>query len=286
MKKSDQRGLGCHVSVSGGLENGIKNGEALGVNTIQVHPCAPQRWNFKPFADGFEDKFLEARKNSGITRIFFHGIYLINLANPDPKQFGFSKTSLQHDLQLCARINAEGVIFHVGSLKHAEDETSGLQQAAEGINYILSKTHEQSRLLLEVSAGAGSVIGSRMEQLATIYEKVEQKSRVGFALDTQHMWASGYDIKNNMESVVKNIGDAFSFDKVWAIHLNDSKTALESKIDRHANLGEGEIGTEALQAFINHPNLKHIPVILETPGLKEPATAKIEVEKLQSIAIQ
>jgi deoxyribonuclease-4 len=285
MTQTQQRGLGCHVSISGGFENGIKNGAALGVDTIQVHPCAPQRWNFKPFADGFEDAFLEARKNSGITRVFFHGIYLINLANPDPKQFGFSKTSLQHDLQLCARIHGEGIIFHVGSLKHAEDEASGLQQAAEGLNYILSKTPEQSRLLLEVSAGSGSVIGSRMEQLAAIYDKVEQKTRVGFALDTQHMWASGYDIKGNLEAVVKNIGDAFSFDKVWAIHLNDSKTALASRIDRHANLGEGEIGADALEAFINHPNLRHIPVILETPGLKEAATAKVEVEKLRALAV-
>jgi deoxyribonuclease-4 len=99
------------------------------------------------------------------------------------------------------------------------------------------------------------------------------------------MWASGYDIKGNLEAVVKNIGDAFTFEKVWAIHLNDSKTALGSRIDRHANLGEGEIGAEALQAFINHPHLQHIPVILETPGLKEVATAKVEVEKLRSLAI-
>ena len=285
MKTSEtKRALGCHVSISGGFENGIKNGEALGVNTIQVHPCSPQRWNFKPFEEKFEEKFLEARAASNITRVFFHGIYLINLANPDPKQFGFSKTSLQHDLNLVSRINGEGVIFHVGSLKHAEDESTGLQQASDGLNYILSKTPENSRLLLEVSAGAGSVIGARMEQLATIYDKVEQKNRVGFALDTQHMWASGYDVKEDTEGVIKQIGSCFSFEKVWSIHLNDSKSALASKIDRHANLGEGEIGIDALTAFINHPSLRHIPVILETPGLKELESAKIEIEKLHSIA--
>ena len=283
-KSSNERYLGCHVSISGGFENGIKNGVELDINTIQVHPCSPQRWNFKPFADGFEEKFLEARNASSIKKVFFHGIYLINLANPDPKQFGFSKTSLQHDLNLSARIGGEGVIFHVGSLKHVEDEKVGLDQAALGINQILEKTPEQSRLLMEVSAGSGSIIGSRIEQLRTIYDQIEQKNRVGFALDTQHMWASGYDLKDDLEGVVKNIGEAFSFEKVWAIHLNDSKTLLASKTDRHANLGEGEIGAEALQKFINHPNLRDIPCILETPGLKEVASAKVEIQKLKEFA--
>ena len=282
--KQSERSLGCHVSISGGFENGITNGEVLGVNTIQVHPCSPQRWNFKPFADGFEQTFLARRAESGITKVFFHAIYLINLANPDPKQFGFSKTSLQHDLNLSAKIQGEGVIFHVGSLKHAEDEKTGLEQAAAGINYILEKTPENSRLIMEVSAGAGSVIGSKMEQLAAIYSMVEQKNRVGFGLDTQHMWASGYDIKDKGPEVIKAIGDIFSFDKVWSIHLNDSKTTLASKIDRHANLGEGEIGREALTAFINHPSLKDIPCILETPGLKEVESAKVEIQRLREMA--
>lgn len=281
------RYLGCHVSVSGGFEKGLINGDALGVNTIQVHPCAPQRWNFKPFADEFEKIFLEYRNSGscGVKKIFFHGIYLINLANPDPKQSGFSKTSLIHDLNLAARVNAEGVIFHVGSLKHASDENEGLGLAADCINYILEKASIGGRLLLEVSAGAGSIIGSKMEQLREIYERVEQKNRVGFALDTQHMWASGYDLKENQTVVIDQIGKIFSFDKVWAIHLNDSKTALSSKIDRHANLGEGEIGLSALKSFINSPELRNIPCILETPGLKEPSTAKIEVEKLKEMAV-
>ena len=280
------RYLGCHVSVSGGFEKGLINGNALGVNTIQVHPCAPQRWNFKPFADGFEDAFLELRDagKTSVKKIFFHGIYLINLANPDPKQSGFSKTSLIHDLNFAARVKAEGVIFHVGSLKHASDENEGLVLASDCINYILQKASTGGRLLLEVSAGAGSVIGSRMEQLREIYDRVEDKDRVGFALDTQHMWASGYDIKDKQAEVIDQIGKIFSFEKVWAIHLNDSKTTLASKIDRHANLGEGEIGIDALKSFINSEHLKNIPCILETPGLKEPATAQVEVDKLNEIA--
>ena len=279
----NDRFLGCHVSISGGFANGIRNGEQLGVNTIQVHPCSPQRWNFKPFADGFEDEFLQLKEKSTVKKVFFHGIYLINLANPDPKQFGFSKTSLIHDLNLIQRVNAEGLIFHVGNLKHSEDEMSGLNQAADGINYVLNKVSGDGKLLLEVSAGAGTVIGSKMEQLREVYEKVEDKSRVGFALDTQHMWASGYDLKDSTEEVVNQIEKIFSFEKVFAVHLNDSKTTLASKVDRHANLGEGEIGWDALARFVNHPKIKNIPCILETPALKSMDTAAQEVLRLKEL---
>ncbi len=278
-----KRFFGCHVSASGGLENALKNGETLGVNTIQIHPSPPQRWNFKPFAEGIETAFMERKPASCVQQVFFHGIYLINLANPDPKQFTSSKTSLYHDLELSARIGGQGVIFHVGSMKHQEDESVGLRQAAEGINWIMDKTKGGARLLLEVAAGSGQVIGDKMEELSEIYSHVEQKDRVGFALDTQHMWASGYDIRNDPEGVIKNIESAFTIEKVWAIHLNDSKTALASKTDRHANLGEGEIGWDALKKFVNHPKLKQIPFILETPALKEIETAKVEVGRLEEL---
>lgn len=278
------RFLGCHVSASGGFEKGLVNGEALGVNTIQVHPCPPQRWNFKPFAPGFEDKFLEMREKSTVKRVFFHGIYLINLANPDPKQFANSKTSLYHDLDLSHRIGGDGVIFHVGSMKHQEDFDAGLRHAADGVNWIMEKTKGTARLLLEVAAGSGQVIGSRMEELATIYEHVEHKENVGFALDSQHLWASGYDLRTDLEGVVKQIEKNFTIEKVWAIHLNDSKTLLGSKTDRHENLGEGEIGEEAIKNFLNHPKLISIPFILETPGLKSMDTAQAEVDKLHKFA--
>lgn len=280
-----ERFFGCHVSVSGGLVNGIKNGQSLGVNTIQVHPCPPQRWNLKPFEKGVEDEFLIARESSGIKRVFFHGIYLINLANPDPKQFGSSKTSLANDLDLIARVGGDGVIFHVGSLKHNEDEDSAFRQVANGIDEILSNTDTRARLILEVSAGSGKVIGDQLEELAAIYYYVQSKERVGFGLDTQHLWASGYDIKGDTEGVVAEIIQNFTAEKIWAIHLNDSKSDLGSKIDRHENLGEGKIGWDALKAFINHPQLRDIPVILETPGLKEMTTAQNEVNQLQKMLL-
>ncbi len=272
------RFFGCHVSSSGGIENALINGDELGVNSIQLHPSPPQKWNSKPYPKGFEDKFLERREISKVQRVFFHAIYLINLANPDPQKFQLSKLSLVHYLDLAARIGGDGVIVHVGSLKDQEDETVGFTQVADGINWILNESKNNSRLLLEVAAGSGKVIGSKMEQLAEIYRLAGKPERVGFALDTQHMWASGYDLVQDLEEVIAAIGANFGFDKVWAIHVNDSKVPHSSKKDRHENIGDGSIGWAGLRKFVNHPSISHIPMILETPHLKDMETAKIEVQ--------
>ncbi|MFM1847084.1 MAG: hypothetical protein RL417_558 [Pseudomonadota bacterium] len=266
------------------MENALINAQELGVNTIQLHPAPPQRWNAKPYPAHYADKFNELRPSSGVEKVFFHGIYLINLANPDPQQLHLSRTSLVHHLELTARIHGDGVIFHVGTAKHAADEASALRQAAESVNWIMDQSPAPARLLLEVAAGAGSIIGDKVEELAEIYAQVEQKDRVGFALDSQHLWASGYDLTHELDSIIDNFDRTLTIDKIWAIHLNDSKTPLASKKDRHENLGDGEIGRDTLSAFVNHEKLRHIPFILETPGLKEMETAKAEVEKLKEIA--
>lgn len=275
-----ERFLGAHVSCSGGFEKAIENAEFLGINTFQVHPSPPQRWNSSPYPAGFEKAFLAAKERSGVKKVFFHAIYLINLASPEARNFSLSKNSLLHYLDLSARIDGDGVIFHSGSLKDAPDESSGLARVAEGINWVMERAPKSARLIIEVAAGSGAVIGDRLEELAQIYSQVEDKSRVGFGLDTQHMWASGYDLRGDLDNVIRQIESVLSFEKVWSVHLNDSKTELGSKKDRHENLGDGLIGEQALRQFLNHPKLKSIPFILETPALKDLATAKPEVEKL------
>lgn len=281
--KVKNRYFGCHVSVSGGFENGIKAGARLKVNTIQVHSSPPQRWNTKPYPEGYEEKFLALKKESCVEKVFFHGVYLINLANPDPRQFHLSKSSLLYYLDLMERIKGDGVIFHVGSLKHSSSEEEGYLQAAKGIDWILNECPGSARLLLEVAAGSGAVIGDKMEDLAAIYDKVKSKDRVAFALDTQHMWASGYNLDTEPDNVIEQVEKIFGLDKVAAIHLNDSKTEKGSRKDRHENLGEGLIGLKALEYIINHRKLRKIPFILETPALKEESTAAVEVETLRKI---
>lgn len=281
-----KRFLGCHVSAAGGFENGLRAGKRLGVNTIQIHPSPPQRWNSKPYEPGLEATFLAERPTSGVEKVFFHAIYLINLATPNKQHWHLSKTSLVHYLDLSARIEGDGVIVHVGSLKDEPDEKIGYTRAAEAINWIFEKSPPSSRLLLEVAAGAGMVIGDKMEDLREIYDQVEDKKRLGFALDTQHMWASGYNWKDDLEKIVKDVDSIFGLENVWAIHLNDSKTELASRKDRHENLGDGLIGKDALSKVINHRKLIKIPFILETPDLKNEEGAERETKKLLSIAAQ
>ena len=275
--------LGCHVSSSGGLVNALRAGAALKVNTIQLHPSPPQRWNTKPFAEGYEKEFLAELPASGVKKIFFHAIYLINLANPEERMQTLSRLSLRYYLDLNARIGGAGVIFHVGSLKDEPDEEVGFTRAADAINEVMEKSPPSAKLILEVAAGSGKVIGDTFEDLAAIYAKVERKDNVGFGLDSQHMWASGYDLKSDLPGVIASLEKNFTLEKIWSFHLNDSKTELGSKKDRHENLGQGLIGESALRSIVNNPKLATIPFILETPDLKDEEGAKREVEKLHAL---
>lgn len=275
-----KRFFGAHVSCAGGLQNAALAAIELNINTIQIHPSPPQRWNSQPFAEGIEDAFLSTKHDSCLEKVFFHAIYLINMATPDPQKFHLAKTSLLHYLDLNTRIKGSGVIFHVGSMKDQADEAEGYDRVVDGLNWVLERAPQNCRLIMEVAAGSGSVIGDRIEELALIYSQIERKELVGFGLDTQHMWASGYDLASDLDGVIRNIEGELGFDKVWSVHLNDSKTALGSKKDRHENIGDGLIGREALKRVFNHPKLTHVPFILETPALGSLEGARGEINKL------
>jgi deoxyribonuclease-4 len=275
-----ERFYGCHVSSAGGLENALENGDRLGVNTIQIHSAPPQRWNTKMAAPGEENEFLERFGHGSVKQVFFHGIYLINLATAESKNLKLSILSLQNSLDLLQRIKARGLIFHVGSLKELE-QSVGFKQAAAAIDEALHNVPGDGRLLLEVSAGSGTIVGAKIEELRAIFDLVKNQDRIGFALDTQHMWASGYNWQEDLEEILSQIEKHYGFDRIGAIHLNDSMTECASRKDRHANLGEGLIGEAALKAVFNHPKLAHIPFILETPAMKNLEEAKLEVEKLK-----
>lgn len=279
--RTHTRYFGAHVSSAGGLHNAALAARELEINTIQIHPSAPQRWNSTPFPDGIEENFLKTRAGSCLEKVFFHAIYLINMATPEPQRFHLAKQSLLYYLDLCARIEGSGVIFHVGSMKDQPDEALGYDRVVSGLNWVLERAPRGARLILEVAAGSGSVIGDRVEELSLIYSQLDRKEHVGFGLDTQHMWASGYDLVNDFESVLETIKRELTLEKVWSIHLNDSKTALGSRKDRHENIGDGLLGTAALKKIFLHPDLADIPFILETPALETLDGARSEIEKLR-----
>lgn len=295
MEKS-KRYLGCFVSSAGGLFKILDRGEELQVNTVMTHPYPPQRWNATPFKDDIVNLFNERKKTSDIEKVFFHAIYLINLANPDKQKFHLSKLSIQNHLDLAVRIKGNGVIFHTGSYKEITED-QGYEQVVKGINWIfenlpsldeLNTRKDQFRniLMLECSAGSGNVIGDRFEELARIYEGIDSKFRhfVGFCLDTQHMFASGYDIKNNSNDVIKEAIRILGKENIGAVHFNDSKTEFNSKRDRHEDLGLGLIGEDGLKSFLNNKLIVDIPFIMETPSLGTIEGAISEISKLQNWA--
>ena len=285
---------GAHVSAAGGLKNVILNAKTLNVSAVQIHPSAPQRWITKDIDTAqIESMVKEQKKYPELKLIFAHAIYLINLANPDKQKFHLSKMAVISYLNFMFDVNSiapkynsdlkvGGVVVHPGSAKHVTSSEEAIERVQKGLNYILENSRGGT-VLLETTAGAGQIIGDTFEELSKLRENSIDPKRIKFCIDTQHMWASGYDIKNSPDAVIEEMEKYLGIENIKLIHLNDSATELGSHKDRHANLGEGTVGLLALKRFINHPKLAHIPVVLETPGLKSIETAKIEVTKLKQI---
>jgi len=262
------RNFGCHISISNGIRESFKFAfSVLRVNSIQIHPSSPVSWNVREFQDDDVEEIKSAFQSSGLEKLFFHGIYLINLASENKRINHLSKVSLINYLNLAYRVGSEGVVFHIGSLGNLE-ESEGLKRVIDSVNYILENS-AGGDLILEVSAGSGKIFGGKFSDLSNVRNEVKNPERIKFGLDTQHMWASGYDIKNSLENVMEDCEKTLGFENVSVIHINDSKSDLGSKIDRHENLGGGKIGLEVLKKFCNYPKIveNNIPLILETPNV-------------------
>jgi deoxyribonuclease IV len=286
--------LGAHVSSAGGISNAIKNADRYDINTIQMMPTAPMRWATKDIPDESITEFVEVLKSSNLKKILLHGIYLTNLAREDKKLFHLGKMGLVvylrfaekvADLIKKEKIDCEilGVCFHPGSMKELSYEDS-MGRIIYGINWVLDEVKGNQKLLIETTAGTGGNLGRSFSELRIMREGVEQKSRVGFVVDTQHTFAAGYDWVNNQDEVIREMNQELGLENVKAIHLNDSMADLGSNKDRHSDLGEGKIGEFAIAELLHRKELKDIPFILETPSLKSPQTMEKEVNRLKSLA--
>ena len=285
--------LGIHVSSAGGIENAIKNGEKYEVNSIQMMPTAPMRWATKPILDENIEKFLNELEKSSIKKILIHGIYLTNLARENKQLFHLGKMGLVIYLDFAEKvaqgikkrkIDSEvlGICFHPGSQKELNYEES-IERISSGIQWVLDEVKGTQKLLIETTAGTGTNLGRSFDELKQMRDGVKDRDRVGFVVDTQHTYASGYDWVNNLDEVVKEIDEKLGLKNVKSIHLNDSKMKLGSFKDRHANLGEGELGKDTVSKILKHSKLKNIPFILETPALKSSDTILKEVKVLKEL---
>lgn len=259
--------LGAHVSIAGGLDKAVQRAKEMGAQAIQIFGSSPQSFRTPNYVDADFDRFNRSVGQEGISPIFFHGVYLVNLASDSPRLYELSIQSLIFYLRLCEKMPVEGVIFHIGSHK-GMGFTEVRARVIEAGRTILSET-ERGKLILENNAGQGGGVGARFEEIADIINNIGS-DRVAVCLDSQHAFAAGYSIHTNdgLEKTLADFDETIGLERLVAVHLNDSKFPLGSQRDRHENIGQGLIGLEGFRRLLNHSQLSRRPFIIETPGFE------------------
>ncbi len=258
--------FGFHISISGGLSKVAERARKKGCETIQLFSRNPRGWRYTDLDAKEVALFKKDIETSGLSPVFVHMPYLPNLASGEKELFRKSVASLIADLKRCEILAIPYLIMHVGK-RMATDEEKAIENVAFGINEAFNKVANRVKLLLENTAGMGSEIGYNFSQLRAIIDLVEDKNRIGVVLDTAHAFEAGYNLatKEGLNAALKEFDQLVGLKRLHLLHLNDSKTELGSRIDRHWHIGEGKIGKEGFRNIINHPLLRNLPGIMETP---------------------
>jgi deoxyribonuclease IV len=276
--------LGAHVSTSGGLPQAVVRANQIGAETFQIFTSNPRGWNFNVRGETEITDFRNSAKEAGIDTIFGHLIYLANLASNDPYIYTNSINSLISGLVLAERAGLRGVICHIGS--HGGRGTEdGIERVSEALRQVLRTTGGKVPIILETDAGAGSHLGANFKEIGQII-KATNSDRVLVCLDTCHVFAAGYDVSTDegLEKTLAEFQAEIGLSKLAVLHLNDSKGELGSHLDRHEEIGKGQIGLKAFERIVNHPELKDLPGIVETPDNKDTATVeKLSIDTLKEM---
>ncbi len=260
--------IGAHVSSSGGVQNAPLNAAAIGATAFALFTKNQRQWHSAPLTEQNISLFKENCAKVGISSDYIlpHDSYLINLGHPTEEGLAKSRSSFLEEMQRCEQLGLKLLNFHPGShLKEISVEAC-LNRIAESINITLDKTNGVCAVI-ENTAGQGSNVGNRFEELKYIIERVEDKSRVGVCIDTCHALASGYDltVAEQCEKTFTLFDEIIGYQYLKGMHLNDSKKGVGSKVDRHESIGKGEIGKIAFEWIMKNPHFDNIPLILETP---------------------
>ena len=256
--------IGCHLSVAKGFLAMAKSAVSIDANTFQFFTRNPRGGKAKAIDPADMKAFHEYAAEHGITRILAHAPYTLNPCSKNPETREFARQTLAEDLVRMEETPGQLYNMHPGSHTGQGVET-GIEMIAEALNEVL-RPEQTTTLLLETMAGKGSEVGRTFEEIAAIIDRVEIDSHVGVCLDTCHVWDAGYDIADDLDGVLDEFDQVIGFDRLYAIHLNDSLNPCGAHKDRHARLGEGHIGLEALLAVTQHPDLRGLPFYLETPN--------------------
>ena len=267
--------IGCHLSVSKGFYEMGKDAVSIKANTIQFFTRNPRGGAAKPIDEDDVKKFKELAQEQGIGNLLAHAPYTLNACAATENIRTFAKNTMEDDLKRMEYFPGSYYNFHPGS-HVGQGVEKGIDYIVEMLNEII-KPNQTTKVLLETMAGKGTEIGRSFEELKKIMDRIELKEHIGVCLDTCHIFDGGYDIVNKLDEVINEFDQIIGLKNLYAIHLNDSMNTLGSHKDRHAKIGEGNIGIEAITRIINHPKLRNLPFFLETPNELEGYGKEIEI---------
>jgi deoxyribonuclease IV len=274
---------GAHVSTSGGIHTAIDRIEAIGGESVQIFTQSPRTWRPTNHDPANFERFKDRRAEAGIDGVVCHALYLINLAAPDDEVYEKSVAALVNTVDVGCAIEADGVVFHVGSHLGAGVE-AGLERAVPALEEALAACSDTTWLLIENSAGAGGTIGRSIDELAMLVDRLGRHPRVGICLDSCHLWVSGVDVTDPdaLDACLDEVDERIGLGRLRALHVNDAAAELGSNRDRHANVGEGVIG-DKLGVFLANPRLQGLPTVLEVPGKDGHGPDADEIAKLRKL---
>ncbi len=257
--------LGAHVSTQGGVQAAPGRGEAIGATALQMFTKTPNQWRDPVITPEARDAFRTGWAASGIRTIVVHDSYLINLASPDSALSARSAESFIAELERCTYLGISAIVSHPGN--YIDDRERGLDRNAAALAHCLRSVPGDVRVLLETTAGSGTALGSRFEELAALRERVpvDLRHRVAFCADTCHLYSAGYDLLGGFDAVWAEWDRILGLDLLGCLHLNDSKTPFASRRDRHELIGEGSLGPEPFRRIMRDARFAGVPKLLETP---------------------
>lgn len=273
--------IGAHTSISGGVPASVDRAGKLGFTAMQIFSKNNNRWSAKPLTDEEVNEYKNKLKESNIKFVMVHDSYLINLCAQKKELLEKSRKAYIDELERCEKLGIKYLNFHPGSAG-GQSEEDALKLIGESLNIAHQKTKGfEVSSTIELVAGQGTALGHTFEQVRKMIDLVEEKERMTVCIDTAHIFAAGYNIKDEKEyeKVMQDFDDIIGLDRLAAFHMNDSKKELGSRVDRHEHIGEGFIGKEGFSNIMNDERLTHVPKILETPKGAE------QLEDLENIKV-
>ncbi|MSQ13649.1 MAG: deoxyribonuclease IV [Dehalococcoidia bacterium] len=275
--------IGAHVSSAGGVDKAVDRAVEIGCEALQMFCSPPQSWAVKPVPKPTAAAFREKLRQSGVGPAFLHAIYMINLGSPNPENLKKSMDALVSYMEAAAEIGAQGVIFHCGSHKGTGVD-GGIRQLVAALRQVLERSPDGPWLMMENSAGMGDHLCSKFEDIGLVIKELNSP-RMRVCLDIQHTFAAGYDVAHapGLHKAMQEFDLAIGLDRLGAVHANDSKTPLGSAVDRHENIGDGQIGASGFEVILAHPAFRNVPFLLEVPGIEGKGPDKENVDRLKAL---